>query len=70
MKRQREVIEFPLAKVVPDLGQPRKFFDPKSLGELAESIKQHGSLPLILVRLKAYFAKRTHEYQKRKKEGN
>jgi ParB family chromosome partitioning protein len=69
MKRQREVIEFPLAKVRYNLGQPRKFFDPKSLGELAESIKQHGSLQPILVRPKAYFAKRTHEYRK-KKEGN
>jgi ParB family chromosome partitioning protein len=68
MKTKQEAKELPLDQVALDLGQPRKFFDPKSLGELAESIKQNGLLQTILVRPQAYFAKRNCEYLK-KKEG-
>jgi ParB family chromosome partitioning protein len=39
-----------LEKLVPQKGQPRKYFDPQALDELAESIKEHGLLEPIVVR--------------------
>lgn len=41
----------PLENILPDLQQPRKYFDPKTLGELAQSIKQKGVLQPIIVRV-------------------
>lgn len=45
-----EVILLPLSQVEPGLNQPRKHFDPESLGELADSIRLHGILQPITVR--------------------
>jgi len=39
-----------LSQILPDPNQPRKFFDPDSLGELSESIKQKGVLQPIIIR--------------------
>jgi ParB family chromosome partitioning protein len=39
-----------LEKISPQKGQPRKYFDAKTLEELAQSIKQHGVLEPIVVR--------------------
>ncbi len=36
--------------VMPDPNQPRKFFDPESLAELSQSIKQKGVLQPVLIR--------------------
>lgn len=44
------VEEIALAKIRPNPYQPRKHFDPESLGELAESIKMHGLLQPIVVK--------------------
>ena len=44
-----KVLHLPLSKVEPREGQPRMIFDEKALGELADSIKQHGVLQPILV---------------------
>ena len=40
----------PIAEIEPDKNQPRKHFEPESLSELAESIRQHGVLQPITVR--------------------
>lgn len=40
----------PLTQVERYSGQPRKYFDPEALTELAESIKQHGIIQPITVR--------------------
>lgn len=46
-----KVLFLPLSKVEPREGQPRMVFEEKALGELADSIKQHGVLqPIIVVR--------------------
>ena len=39
-----------VSEIEPNRGQPRKDFDEKSLGELADSIAQHGVLQPLLVR--------------------
>jgi ParB family chromosome partitioning protein len=46
----KAVLEIPLTRVLPDLEQPRKYFDRESLSELAQSIRQHGLLQPVLVR--------------------
>ncbi len=46
-----EIIEISIDEVVPNPHQPRKVFDEKSLLELADSIRQHGLLQPIVVRL-------------------
>lgn len=40
----------PIAKVEPNVSQPRSYFDEVALTELAESIKQHGMIQPITVR--------------------
>ena len=40
----------PIAKVEPNVSQPRAYFDEVALTELAESIKQHGMIQPITVR--------------------
>lgn len=40
----------PIAKVEPKSDQPRRYFDPVSLQELSDSIKQHGMIQPITVR--------------------
>jgi ParB family chromosome partitioning protein len=48
---QKQTIEnIPLEQISPDPTQPRKYFNPQALNELAESIKTHGLLQPILVR--------------------
>ena len=42
--------DLPIAEIEPDKNQPRKHFEPESLAELAESIRQHGVLQPITVR--------------------
>lgn len=44
------IFNIPLEQIAADKNQPRKHFDPQKLGELAESIKEHGLLQPILVR--------------------
>ncbi len=48
---QEGVSKLPLSKVQPNTQQPRKNFDPESLADLAESIRQHGLIQPICVRL-------------------
>ena len=45
------VVELEVAKIHPDLQQPRKTFDPVKLQELAEDIKQNGLIQPIIVRM-------------------
>ena len=39
-----------IEKIAPQRGQPRRHFDAKALGELAQSIREHGVLEPLLVR--------------------
>lgn len=49
-----QVVNIPLANIVPNPHQPRLHFDPEKLGELASSIKEHGIFqPLIVTRVDA-----------------
>jgi len=51
---QMETVEkIPLKAIKVNPFQPRKIFDEQALGELAESIKEHGILQPIIVRKKA-----------------
>lgn len=43
---------YPLTKIIESPTNPRHIFDPKKLAELAESIKAHGVLEPLLVRIK------------------
>ncbi|MEO1184682.1 MAG: ParB/RepB/Spo0J family partition protein, partial [Cyanobacteria bacterium J06636_27] len=43
----------PLKQIHIAATQPRRYFDPKAISELAESIKQHGILQPLLVRPRA-----------------
>lgn len=45
----QSVSSLPLNRVEPNPNQPRKVFDPQSLEELAESIRQHGIITPITV---------------------
>lgn len=46
-----DLMEIEIHKIYPNPDQPRKYFDPESLGELAESIKAKGLLqPISVVR--------------------
>ncbi|MDY5271234.1 ParB/RepB/Spo0J family partition protein [Tractidigestivibacter sp.] len=42
----------PITKVKPNKGQPRKYFNPDELAELADSIRQNGILQPLIVRKK------------------
>lgn len=46
----REVEKIDIEKIMPNKFQPRRVFDEKALGELAESIKEHGVIQPIIVR--------------------
>ena len=50
VKPAEEIEDLPLEEVRPNPYQPRKNFDEKKLGELAESIKENGVLQPIIVR--------------------
>ena len=43
------VVEIALSKIKPNPYQPRKYFDEKSLAELADSIKSHGLIQPVVV---------------------
>lgn len=47
---RRRVLEIPVGQIRPNPCQPRKYFDPESLRELSESIRQNGVLQPITVR--------------------
>ena len=46
---QKDIVEIPIENIRKNPYQPRKEFDPKSLQELADSIKEHGLLQPIVV---------------------
>ena len=48
---QEGVSKLPLSKVQPNVNQPRKNFEPESLSDLSESIRKHGLIQPICVRL-------------------
>lgn len=50
LKRKPSVILLPPERIRPNPAQPRREFDPASLGALAESIRQHGILQPLTVR--------------------
>lgn len=50
---QQGVARLPIEKVQPNASQPRKFFAPDSISDLADSIRTHGILQPISVRLLA-----------------
>jgi ParB family transcriptional regulator, chromosome partitioning protein len=50
LNRERGVVEIPIANISADEDQPRKFFDPERLNELANSIREKGVLVPIIVR--------------------
>ena len=43
-------VSLPISQVEPGLNQPRKRFDPESLAELADSIREHGIIQPLTVR--------------------
>ncbi|MGI5879981.1 MAG: ParB/RepB/Spo0J family partition protein [Syntrophomonadaceae bacterium] len=49
---QETINEVPIAEIVPREEQPRKVFDQESLKELSDSIREHGVLQPLLVRVK------------------
>lgn len=48
---RNEVFEILIQEIVVNPNQPRRYFDEASISELAESIKQHGLIQPIVVRL-------------------
>lgn len=44
------VVSIPLSRIAPNPSQPRKYFDPQAMDELAASIKQYGLIQPITVR--------------------
>ncbi|MDT8719508.1 nucleoid occlusion protein [Clostridium sp. 19966] len=47
---QNEIVNLQPDKIVPNLYQPRKFFDEDAIEELAQSIKEHGIIQPLSVR--------------------
>lgn len=47
---ESELLTLPIAKVEPRVEQPREYFDPQALQELADSIAQYGLIQPITVR--------------------
>ncbi len=45
-----KIVSLPLQKIAPNPNQPRKYFDPKAMDELAASISQYGLIQPITVR--------------------
>ena len=43
-------VSLPISQVEPGLNQPRKRFDPESLADLADSIREHGIIQPLTVR--------------------
>ncbi|MAA67983.1 MAG: chromosome partitioning protein ParB [Deltaproteobacteria bacterium] len=59
MSEQRSQRFLPIYRIKPNPNQPRRYFDPKALQELSQSIKQQGVLQPLIVRkhpmLEGYF---------------
>ena len=53
LEPEQGVTWLPIEKVQPNGAQPRKFFPPESISDLADSIRIHGILQPISVRLMA-----------------
>lgn len=52
LEPEQELLDIPLDQVIPDPGQPRKWFDPTKLRELADSIIENGLIqPIGVIRL-------------------
>ena len=52
MENNKQVLQIPIEDIIPNRFQPRLAFDDKALGDLANSIKQHGIIqPLVLRRI-------------------
>ena len=49
-RSEKQVLELPPGAIHPNPRQPRRFFDPEALEELAASIRQHGILQPLTVR--------------------
>jgi ParB family chromosome partitioning protein len=49
-RREQGSSRLPLAQLVPSPDQPRRYFNPQSLEEMAESMRSHGVLEPLLVR--------------------
>ena len=47
---QQGVTQLPIEKVQPNAAQPRKFFAPESISDLADSIRIHGVIQPLTVR--------------------
>lgn len=45
-----EIIQIDIDKVIPNIYQPRKYFNEESIEELSESIKQYGIIQPLTVR--------------------
>ena len=50
MSEQRSQRFLPIDRIKPNPQQPRRYFDPKALQELSQSIKQQGILQPLIVR--------------------
>lgn len=46
-RRQSRILDVPLTSISPDPKQPRKYFDPEKITELAQSIAKHGVIQPI-----------------------
>ncbi|MDR3556173.1 MAG: ParB N-terminal domain-containing protein [Syntrophobacteraceae bacterium] len=50
VSRAKKLLFLPIADVLADPEQPRKYFDPDALNELKTSLEQHGIIQPVLVR--------------------
>lgn len=50
IREDDQVVQIPLDELRPNPYQPRKNFDPQSIAELSQSIKEHGVIQPIIVR--------------------
>lgn len=50
-KQSETILELPIAEIAPNPFQPRTYFDPAQLEELANSIREYGVLQPVIVRL-------------------
>ena len=51
MKLDSAVLRVPVEEIIPNRFQPRLNFDEKALQELSDSIKQHGIIQPLIVKL-------------------
>jgi ParB family transcriptional regulator, chromosome partitioning protein len=48
--KEKDILEIPISEIRPNPYQPRTYFDPEALQELAESIRLHGIIEPIIVK--------------------